>query len=189
MFSADSHHTVALNIDGTVKATELTGDNLFASGQCNVSDWDDIVAVSAGDNHTVGLKVDGTVVSTKYIGDKEYDFGQCNVSDWRDIVAVSAGYRHTVGLKADGTVVSTKYIGDEFHNYGQCNISDWKLFDDFDNIEEERLYSRKIKREKDEIRERERNTYRIQGKCQYCGGELKGLFCKKCINCGKPKDY
>jgi hypothetical protein len=31
--------------------------------------------------------------------------------------------------------------------------------------------------------------YRSQGLCQHCGGQLKGLFSKKCANCGKPKDY
>ena len=46
-------------------------------GQCNVSDWCDIVAVAAGCAHTVGLKSDGTVVA---VGDNEY--GQCDVSGW-----------------------------------------------------------------------------------------------------------
>ena len=27
------------------------------------------------------------------------------------------------------------------------------------------------------------------GRCQHCGGAFKGLFEKKCTNCGKPKDY
>lgn len=52
-------------------------------GQCNVSSWEDIVAVSAGGAHTVGLRSNGTVVSTKYTGD--HDYGQCNVSSWTDI--------------------------------------------------------------------------------------------------------
>ena len=26
-------------------------------------------------------------------------------------------------------------------------------------------------------------------KCQYCGGDFKGLFHKKCVLCGKPKNY
>jgi len=30
---------------------------------------------------------------------------------------------------------------------------------------------------------------RAQGLCQHCGGQLKGLFSKKCTNCGTPKDY
>ncbi len=104
-------HTVALQSDGTVVAT---GDNDY--GECNVSDWTDIVAVSAGYNCTVGLKKDRTVVAT---GDNSDE--QCNVSGWKDIVAVSAGDDHTVGLKKDGTVVA---IGDDF--YGQCNVGDWR---------------------------------------------------------------
>ena len=28
-----------------------------------------------------------------------------------------------------------------------------------------------------------------QGVCRYCGGEFKGLFSKKCSNCGAIKDY
>ena len=30
---------------------------------------------------------------------------------------------------------------------------------------------------------------RQQGRCQYCGGVFKGLFTKKCSNCGREKDY
>ena len=62
-------------------ATKYTGEDDF--GQCDVSGWRDIVAVSTGDAHTVGLQADGTVVATEYTG-KDY-FGQCDVSDWRDI--------------------------------------------------------------------------------------------------------
>ena len=49
-----------------------------------------------------------------------------------------------------------------------------------------------------EIKERERikaqrmeqqAQWRKTGKCQHCGGELKGFFSKKCASCGKPKDY
>ena len=111
--SAGTDHTVGLKSDGTVVATIYLGVNY--EGQCDVSDWSDIVAVSAGDYHTIGLKSDGTVVAT---GENEY--GQCDVSDWSDIVAVSAGKGYTVGLKSDGNVVATgKNKG------GQCDVSDW----------------------------------------------------------------
>ncbi|MEE0914596.1 MAG: TIR domain-containing protein, partial [Ruminococcus sp.] len=108
--SAGDHHTVGLKSDGTVVAT---GYNYY--GQCNVSDWSDIVAVSAGKNHTVGLKSNGTVVATggNYLG-------KCDVSGWSDIVAVSAGDYHTVGLKSDGTVVATGYNLDS-----RCYVSGW----------------------------------------------------------------
>lgn len=100
-------HIVALRCDGTVVAT---GDN--AQGQCNVSDWRDIIAIATGENHTVGLKSDGTVVA---VGDNEK--GQCNVSGWKDIVALDAGKAITVGLKSDGTIAISQshnsYASDE----------------------------------------------------------------------------
>ncbi len=103
-------HTVGQKSDGTVVAV---GWNL--GGECDVSNWTDIVAIFAGDLHTIGLKSDGTVVA---IGnDLE---GQCDVSDWTDIVAISAGKDHTVGLKSDGTVVA---VGD--NDGGQCDVSGW----------------------------------------------------------------
>ena len=115
--STGANFTVGLKADGTVVAVGGNG-----RGQCGVSNWKDIVAISAGSWHTVGLKSDGTVVA---VGDNDY--GQCNVSGWKDIVAVSAGHvhhagsGHTVGLKADGTVVA---VGE--NDYGQCNVSGWK---------------------------------------------------------------
>ena len=104
------HHTVGLRSDGTVVAA---GDN--DEGQCDVSGWMDIVAVSAGQWYSVGLKSDGTVVA---VGWNLY--GQCDVEDWTDIVAICAGDDHTVALKSDGTVVA---VGSNLH--GQCDVSGW----------------------------------------------------------------
>ena len=111
--SAGTDHTVGLKSDGSVVATIYLGVNY--EGQCDVSDWSDIVTVSAGDYHTIGLKSNGAVVAT---GDN--DDGQCYVSDWKEIVAASAGNRHTLGLKSDGTVVATGY-----NTYNQCDVSRW----------------------------------------------------------------
>ena len=109
--AAGGLHTVGLKADGTVVAGGVNG-----VGQCNVSDWTDIVAIATGVPHTVGLKADGTVVAVGNNHD-----GECNVSGWKDIVAIAAGDYHTVGLKADGTVVAVGYEGD-----GLCNVSGWK---------------------------------------------------------------
>ena len=108
--ATDDNHTAGLKSDGTVAAV---GYNEY--GQCDVSEWTDIVAISAGYDHTVGLKSDGTVVA---VGDN--DDGQCDVSEWTDIVAVAAGTFHTVGLKSDGTVVAVGW-----NYYGQCDVSEW----------------------------------------------------------------
>lgn len=96
-------HTVGLRTDGTVVAV---GDNQF--GQCNVSEWTDIVAIAAGDWHTVGLKADGTVVATGWLKDTSSE-NACNVSEWKNIVAIAAGTGYTMGLKEDGTIVVVGY--------------------------------------------------------------------------------
>ncbi len=108
--SAGGFCTIGLKADGTVVAV---GNN--EDGQCDVSDWVDIVAISAGGRHTVGLKADGTVVAVGDNGTR-----QCNVSGWMDIVAISAGACHTVGLKSDGTVIA---VGNNQND--QCDVSDW----------------------------------------------------------------
>ena len=108
--ACSGERTVGLKSDGTVVAA---GDN--KDGQCDVSDWTDVVAVACGYGHTVGLKSDGTVVAAGY-----NKFGQCDVSDWTDVVAIACSGDHTVGLKSDGTVVAAGYNKD-----GQCNVSDW----------------------------------------------------------------
>lgn len=103
-------NTVALKKDGTVFATGHNNE-----GQCEVSDWQGIIAVDTSGYHTIGLKSDGTVIATGKNSD-----GQCDVNDWHSIIAVQVGVSHTVGLKSDGTVVAT---GSNKAN--QCDVSSW----------------------------------------------------------------
>ena len=109
--AAGYNYTIGLKNDGTLISS---GSN--DSGQCDVSDWKDIVAVSAGNRHTVGLKSDGTVVAA---GSNNY--GECNIEDWKDIKQISAGHCYTVGLKNDGTVIATGP-----GEYGKCGVTSWK---------------------------------------------------------------
>jgi len=88
-------HTVALKADGTVLAA---GDN--TCGQCDVSEWTDIIAVAAGAYHTVGLKEDGTVVAT---GDNSR--GQCGANGMTNIVEIEAHAMDTVLRTSDGSIV------------------------------------------------------------------------------------
>ncbi|MBO7253429.1 MAG: hypothetical protein J6V25_12475, partial [Oscillospiraceae bacterium] len=94
-----------LKADGTAVAA---GINTW--GQCNVSQWTDLVAISGGFRHTVGLKADGTLVT---VGSNKDNFanycGQCDVQDWTDIVYIDTGWYVTVGLRSDGTVVMTGF--------------------------------------------------------------------------------
>lgn len=89
-------HVVALNLDGTAKAT---GEN--ECGQRNVSAWTDLIAVDADYDYSLGLKSDGTVVDT---GSWER---ATDVESWTDIVAICAEGNYALGLKSDGTVVTT----------------------------------------------------------------------------------
>lgn len=116
-----------LKSNGTVVAV---GSNIY--GQCNVSGWQDIIAIAAGRNHVVGLKSDGTVVAAGMNNER-----QCGVSDWTDIVKIAAGWEHTVGLKSDGTLVATGKNDEQ-----QCEVSDWK---DIEKIAADWRYTAGIK--------------------------------------------
>lgn len=68
-------HRFGLKRDGTVVTSDSSDSVLYG-----VTDWENIVAISAGRNFIVGLKNDGSVVA---VG--ENDDGQCNVETWDKI--------------------------------------------------------------------------------------------------------
>ena len=114
------------NMATTISAGGLHSAFVFSSGrvyavgsgtygQCNVTDWRNVIAVSCGNHHTVGLRSDGRCLATGYNG-----YGQCEVGEWRNVCQISAGFGHTVGLLENGTCVA---VGD--NAYGQCNVFDW----------------------------------------------------------------
>lgn len=99
VLAVGAHHTVGLMADGSVKAVGLND-----TGQCQVDEWSDIIAVDAGAYHTVALKSDGKVMAAG-----RNDEGQCDVSSWQNVVKIAAGAYSTYGLLEDGTIVSTGY--------------------------------------------------------------------------------
>ncbi|MED9969104.1 MAG: TIR domain-containing protein [Ruminococcus sp.] len=108
--------TFGVNEEGKVVAV---GDN--KNGECSVSGWSDIVAVSSSFCHTIGLKSNGTVVAAGIELRRRYKgnivtSGELKISDWKNIVAIFSSSHHTLGLKSDGTVIAT----------GQCDVTDWK---------------------------------------------------------------
>lgn len=84
-------------------------------GKGGITEWEEIVAVSAGSHHTVGLSASGTVLA---IGDNSHR--QCEVGEWKDVVAVAAGSAHTLGLCRDGTVVGAGVSAD-----GRRDVASW----------------------------------------------------------------
>jgi alpha-tubulin suppressor-like RCC1 family protein len=141
------------------------GDDI-KGGKGKTEDWEDIIAVAPGLNHTVGLKANGTVVAVGINKD-----GQCNVEEWRDIIASFAEQSHTIGLKADGTVVAT---GDNNKFGSCCSVGGWR---DIGPVSKEQMVEN----------EQKAKHWLEQGLCQYCGGDLEGLFSKKCKSCSKQK--
>ena len=103
-----------LRKDGTVTSVGKIEEKDY--GQRDVTEWYNIIAISAGYEHTVGLKSDGTVVA---VGRKKG--GRCDTQSWRGIVAISASFAHTVGLMSDGTVVATGS-----NEAGECNTGSWQ---------------------------------------------------------------
>ena len=35
----------------------------------------------------------------------------------------------------------------------------------------------------------QKQAWKANGLCQYCGGDFDGIFIKRCVNCNKIKDY
>ena len=164
-----SHHTVGLKSTGTVVAV---GSD--SNGKCNTSEWRDIIDIVATSSHTVGLKLDGTVVA---VGDNEK--GQCNTSKWRDIVAISASAWQTVGLRSDGMVEA---IGDNQH--GQCNTYNLQ---DIGPVSKEWIAL--WRQEEERLSQfRQSQHWLQQGLCRNCGGQISGVFTKKCKSCGSPQN-
>lgn len=81
----------------------------------NVSDFTDIIAVSARKDFALGLKKDGTVVASGANGS-----GQLDIKDWKKIVDVAAGDKHSVGVTSEGKVLC---VGDS--NSKACEVSEW----------------------------------------------------------------
>ena len=89
-------HVVAVSTDGSVFAAG--GNDHF---ECDVSGWQNIVAVAARDSHTLGLRQDGTVLAA---GSNAFD--QCDVSHFSDVKAVYAFGNDSICVLKDGTAVS-----------------------------------------------------------------------------------
>ena len=74
-----------------------TGWNDF--GQCDISDWNNIISIAVHGDHTIGIKSDGTAVATGILVGSISE--KCDVSNWESIVATDGLH----GVKADGSLI------------------------------------------------------------------------------------
>lgn len=183
--SATDTETAGLKADGNVVGTGhfWSGENLFST-------WDDIIDIRSGYMSAYALRADGTVVT-------------CGSTDetgaWRHIAYIAKSRTgFSAAVRADGTVVfgiSKNISGD---------VSEWRdiyVYPSARNVElrrcavEQRIVDERIQEERNEemarIAEEERlaeqsRQWAAKGLCRYCGGQMSGLFGKKCKSCGKP---
>lgn len=115
---------VGLKYDGTViveTQREKYSDNGYPCCRepivdlCDVYDWQNIVAISAGYKSVFGLTSDGQVVVA---GEQRREV--CDVSSWRDVVAIE-GASGIIGVRSDGTVIT---MGENWFNQRVKNWSD-----------------------------------------------------------------
>lgn len=113
-YAKGNGHVVGLRKDKTVVAT---GDNAF--GQCNTTDWKDIIKISAGDFHTVGLREDGKVYITNQGGFELKEFEE-------KIIDISAGLGYTIYVGESGKAYTDD---DPYTEQGQVEgINDWEVY-------------------------------------------------------------
>ncbi len=109
--AAGYEHTVAIQSDGTVVAT---GKN--DRGQCDVSDWTDIVSVYATQGETIGIKSDGTFCAT---GGLNTLYGITNS------IAFDLRFGATLAVKSDGSVVGGCTLGGGAPNSWTSQVETW----------------------------------------------------------------
>lgn len=180
-YGIDQTSWVFLKKNGIVEHSYLPGDG---SQERIVDAWSDVIQISVHGSDVACLRADGTVdVAHRFI-DSDITKIRDKVSKWKNIVAVSVFEKNVYGICKDGTLVAT-----------DDTCSPVRLFEHIDMLnqyltqrraqyqENQKLFAKK--REEECIAQRRRDG----GLCQHCGGEFKGLFTKKCVNCGKQKDY
>ena len=92
-------HVVGLTTDGHVIAI---GDN--SEKQCDVRNWENVIAIAAGDWFTVGLTESGDVLITgdNLPGSKYIEYEKWN--KWKKIREIAAGYGIILVVTEDGSV-------------------------------------------------------------------------------------
>lgn len=164
------------------------------------------------------LRADGTILPAKQVRQAPYVV-ELGITEWKNIVMLQEVYigrdhHGMLGLQEDGRV-RLAWAGEAAEG---ISVDDWKLFDSLDTFEAEQKKAQQCtlqeaeeqrKKQEEEKRRKQEEAQRKQeherkkrldaqkiaqerrnaGLCQYCGGELKGFFTKKCVSCGKSKDY
>ena len=173
----NSRHTAGLTANGKVL---VVGSNKF--GACNVRRWENIVAISTTFGDTIGLDANGNLVSTK-AKCEYYCKGEPRLFQSMDALKQKMDEINKIRQKEIEEQLAQQKREEEARIARQKQEEEERLA---------RLKREEAKRRQEEERRRieeQKRAWRSDGLCQHCGGQLKGLFSKKCTACGKPKDY
>lgn len=121
----------------------------------------------------------------------------CEACGSRYILALDAGY-----IKGNKIVLlggGYQSLNIEQHSYGNGPIDLYSSFPvnekcrkqmDQDTAELQYEISEGNERERRRLADVDQKAYWIRNKlCRHCGGEFEGRIFKRCMNCGKSKDY
>ena len=197
-----SNSIVGLCADGTLEIfdlhplykTKYKGELLFE----DLKKENDIVAICEKiSNPLILLHKDGSVSIHKHNNEEKENKYSC----FKNVLAIKHLKKQlsshiVVCIHEDGSIEVIKDLHDSENNTFYLNktieISNKiKLFENIDKLKEERERIKEQKRQaaEKERQEKERRALIAWRKksnlCQYCGGEFKGLFTKKCRECGK----
>ena len=169
---------VALLADGSIAVGFVSNPILNAAGSDH---WKNLVLVKKfgiGEDALVGLDEDGNVLLEWY----EDEEPGISVKGWKlfDSLESLEQERQSAKLRA---LEMLRKEAEEKSRQEQLRREEAARKEQLRKEEEAR---REQKRREEEAMRKQRLE---AGLCQHCGGELKGLFSKKCVSCGKPKDY
>ena len=105
--AVNTGYAVGLREDGTAVCTAAA-----------LSDWRDLIAVSASANAVFGLDAHGVVHARFFLAGAGEDFSAPG-----DVAAMAAGGTHCVFVRSDGTLAAWGENG-----HGECEVADWDLF-------------------------------------------------------------
>jgi hypothetical protein len=173
--AAGGSHTIGLKSDGTV----IGVGKREVIGCLEDGNWRDIIAIAAGvdrgNEYILAINISGRVFG--------YDYNRYNatnnqkIANWKGIAAIAIGTSHVTGLKIDGTVV-------ELRTDGLVN-GDPNKWQNIGPVPEAEIVKSRLRLEEEERKKQQAEIWRQQGLCIYCGGEIGGIFKKKCKSCGE----
>lgn len=187
-------NAACIKTDGSVLAsgygTVSYNNNLFASAgsfnvawvdsegkisQTRVSQYVEELHVKKRSAKPLDLKVTNNNLGILY-DDGVFCYGN---QQYKDVIGINPSTMRLIYITSDGNL-----------HIGNRTI---KIFDDFSyySDHEKAIALRKQNEAEEKARkEQQREEYRKQNVCQYCGGEFKKtLFGYKCTKCGEKKDY